>query len=67
MLRSLKISLAGLLLSTGMLLTMFTPTYACGGASCSYGGNTYSHGSVLRQDDGNLYLCDEGNWGQVAY
>jgi hypothetical protein len=31
-------------------------------ASCTYAGQTYSHGSVIRQANGLLYRCNDGEW-----
>jgi hypothetical protein len=32
------------------------------GAMCTYKGVDYSEGSMVRQDDGNLYKCVDGAW-----
>ena len=32
------------------------------GATCLYAGDEYSQGSVIKQGDGNLYKCDDGEW-----
>jgi hypothetical protein len=37
-----------------------------GAASCTYASKTYSRGSAVKQDDGNIYRCQaDGTWGRV--
>ena len=31
-------------------------------AYCWYAGLRYNHGSVIKQGDGNLYICCDGQW-----
>src|SRR5687767_5504714 len=33
-----------------------------GGASCVYAGVTYSHGSIVKFDNGYYYICNNGSW-----
>jgi hypothetical protein len=44
------------------------PTYdpTGDGASCRYARLVYSHGSVIRQGDGNFYKCSNGRWDRYA-
>jgi hypothetical protein len=36
-----------------------------GQSSCMYAGESYSHGAIVRHDDGKLYECDDGAWTPV--
>ncbi|HEX5500150.1 MAG TPA: hypothetical protein VFX03_13020 [Thermomicrobiales bacterium] len=32
------------------------------GDDCTYGGQTYSEGSVITMSDGKTYICHDGHW-----
>jgi hypothetical protein len=36
------------------------------GAPCRHARLVYSHGSVIRQGDGNFYKCNNGRWDRYA-
>jgi len=53
-----KVKILGALMLFG-LITLTSPSFA--NKQCTYGGDTYDHGSVISQPDGPT-ICEDGEW-----